>query len=98
MAVMDLSDGRGVGAVHSHLRRCILDGSLPVEIFESSEGYALSAVLMDRDFGHAFLADSPATGPAFVRVFNDAAGTFTAGQTIKTEPAHKLPPRALVWF
>lgn len=75
-----------------------LDGTLPTKIFESSEGYALSALLADRDVGRAFLADATTMSPAFLRTFDQAGGVFVAGKTIKTEPAHKLPPRSLAWF
>jgi hypothetical protein len=75
-----------------------LDGSLPTKIFESSEGYALSALLADRDVGRAFLADATTLSPAFLRTFDQVGDTFVAGKTIKTEPAHKLPPRSLAWF
>jgi hypothetical protein len=75
-----------------------LDGTLPTKIFESSEGYALSALLADRDVRRAFLADATTLSPAFLRTFDLAGGVPVAGKTIKTEPAHKLPPRSLVWF
>jgi hypothetical protein len=75
-----------------------LDGTAPVQVFESSEGYALSALLADRELGRAFLADAPTMSPAFLREFDAIAGALTAGKTIKTDPAHKLPPRALAWF
>jgi hypothetical protein len=36
--------------------------------------------------------------PAYLRLFDFAAGVFTAGQPIKTNPTQKLPPRALAFY
>jgi hypothetical protein len=75
-----------------------VDGSLPVKVFESAEGYALSALLVDREKGRVFAADATTLNPAFLRTFTFATGAFSADKTIKSEPTHKLPPRALAWF
>jgi hypothetical protein len=75
-----------------------LSGALPVKVFESSEGYALGAVLADVERSRIFVTDGTTNTPAFLRVFDFAAGVFTARQTIKTNPSQKLPARALAWY
>jgi hypothetical protein len=74
-----------------------LAGALPAKVFESAEAWALGAVLADPENGRILVADGTSTG-AFLRVFDFAAGAFTAGKTIKTNPTQKLPPRALAWY
>jgi hypothetical protein len=75
-----------------------LDGSLPVRVFESAESYALGAVVTDSEANHVLLTDGTTNAPAFLRVFNFTAGAFTAVKTVKTNPAQKLPPRALARY
>jgi hypothetical protein len=75
-----------------------LAGASPVKVFESSESWALGAVLADPEEGRVLVADGTTMTGAFLRVFDFAAGAFTAGKTIKTNPTQKLPPRALAWY
>ena len=74
-----------------------LTGAAPAKVFDSVEAFALGAVLADPERGHILVADGTTTG-ALLRVFNVASGAFSAGQTAKTNPAQKLPPRALAWY
>lgn len=75
-----------------------LDGTLPSKVFESTEAYSLGAVLADVEASHVLLTDGTTTTPALLRVFDFAAGAFTAGKTVKTNPTQKLPPRALARY
>jgi hypothetical protein len=75
-----------------------LDGSLPVRIFESTESFTLGAVLADPENHRVLVVDGTMLTPAFVRFFDFAAGTFTAGKTVKTNPSQSLPPRALAFY
>jgi hypothetical protein len=75
-----------------------LTGGVPVKVFESSEAWALGAVLADPENGRILVADGTTMTGAFLRVFDVASGTFTASKTVKTNPKQKLPPRALAWY
>ncbi len=75
-----------------------LDGSLPVRVFESVESFALGAVLADDEASRILVTDGTTTTPAFLRFFDFAAGAFTAGRTVTSNPAQKLPPRALAFY
>ena len=74
------------------------DGELPVKVFDSSEGYSLGAVLADSQNSRILVTDGTTNSPAFLRVFDHSAGTFTAGKSINSNPTQKLPPRALAWY
>jgi hypothetical protein len=71
---------------------------VPAKIFASAEGLALGAVLFDRQRQRAFVADGTMNTPAYLRTFDYANGVFTAGATNRTNPAQKLPPRALALY
>ncbi len=75
-----------------------LDGSLPVRVFESTESFALGAVLADGEASRILVTDGTTSTPAFLRFFDFAAGIFTAGKTVKSNPSQKLPPRALAFY
>jgi hypothetical protein len=75
-----------------------LSGALPARVFESTEAFSLGAVLADPEKSRVLVADGTTMTGAFLRVFDFAAGAFTAGKTIKTDPSQKLPPRALAWY
>jgi hypothetical protein len=75
-----------------------LDGNLPSKVFESAEAYALGAVLADAETSRVLVTDGTTKTPAFLRFFDFSSGAFTAGQTVKTNPSQKLPPRALAWY
>jgi hypothetical protein len=75
-----------------------LDGRPVVKLFTSSEGIVLGAVLYDGDHHRVLAADGTMKVPAYLRPFDFAAGVFTAGQPIKTNPTQKLPPRALAFY
>jgi hypothetical protein len=75
-----------------------LSGALPVRVFESTEAFALGAVLVDAERNRVLVTDGTTSTPALLRVFDFAAGIFTASLTIKTNPTQKLPPRALAWY
>ena len=74
------------------------DANAPVKVFDSSEGFALGALLVDRERQRLFVADGTMGSPAYLRLFEYAAGGFTAGKTVKTNPTQKLPPRALSFY
>jgi hypothetical protein len=73
-------------------------GALPSMVFESTEGWALGAVLADAEKGRVLVADGTKLTPAFLRFFDLASGTFTASKTVKTNPTRNLPPRSLAWY
>jgi len=75
-----------------------LDGSLPAQVYESTESFALSAVLADPERRRVLVVDGTMVTPASLRFFDFAAGTFTAGKTVKTNPSRSLPPRALAFY
>jgi hypothetical protein len=75
-----------------------LAGGKPSMVFESAEGFALSAVVADPSTGRVFLADGTMSKPSFLRTFDSTAAGFTAGPTVKTDPAGKLPPRSLAIY
>jgi hypothetical protein len=75
-----------------------LDGKAPTKVFDSSEGFALGAVLYDSEHQRVLATDGTMASPAYLRMFDGAAGVFTAGKTVKTNPAQKLPPRALAFY
>jgi hypothetical protein len=71
---------------------------LPVRIFESTESFTLGAVLADVTRSRVLVVDGTMSTPAFLRFFDFAAGTFTAGKTVNTNPSQSLPPRALAFY
>jgi len=75
-----------------------LTGTQPVKVFESAESWALGAVLADPETGRILVADGTTMTGAYLRVFDVASGNFTPNKTVKTNPAQKLPPRALAWY
>jgi len=75
-----------------------LDGALPARVFESTEGYALSAVLADSANGRALLADGTKDHPSLLRIFTDSQGSFAAGPTVGVNPSQKLPLRTLAFY
>lgn len=75
-----------------------LTGTQPVKVFESAESWALGAVLADPEEGRILIADGTTMTGAYLRVFDVASGNFTPNKTVKTNPAQKLPPRALAWY
>ena len=75
-----------------------LDGSTPVKVFASAEGFAIGAVLYDEDRRRVLAADGTMESPAYLRLFDYTAGAFTARTTVRTNPTHKLPPRALALY
>jgi hypothetical protein len=86
------------GAPADRLWALSLAGGQPQMVFESAEGFALGAVIADGATGRAFLADGTSGTPAFLRLFNGSGGVLTAGPTVKTNPAQKLPPRSLAFY
>jgi hypothetical protein len=97
-SAMGLTLGNPSDPPHDQLWSLSLAGALPVKVFESAESWALGAVLADTEKGHVLVADGTTMTGAFLRVFDVAAGAFTATKTIKTNPTQKLPPRALAWY
>jgi len=75
-----------------------INGSAPIQVFESTESFALGAVLADPEGKRILITDGTTNTPAFIRVFDYSASTFTAGKTIDSNPTQKLPPRALAWY
>jgi hypothetical protein len=73
-----------------------LSGAQSVKIWDSSEGFAIGAVLAGQN--RVLVADGTTTNPAYLRVFDVAAGIFTLVNSVKTNPTHKLPPRALAFY
>jgi hypothetical protein len=74
------------------------DGTAPSKIFDSAEAFSAGAVLVDAERGRVFLTDGTTLTSASVRVFDRVGGTLQLTATLKTNPAQKLPPRALAWF
>jgi hypothetical protein len=74
-----------------------LSGEPAVMLFSSTEAFTLGAILVDAERGQFIVADGPKTG-SLLRVFDFGGGTISAGKTIKSNPSHSLPPRALAWF
>ncbi|MBN2573772.1 MAG: hypothetical protein JXP73_04340 [Deltaproteobacteria bacterium] len=74
-----------------------LDGRAPVQIFASTEGFAIGALLFDPERALVFAADGPMGSSAYLRIFEVSAAGFVLGKTAKTNPTHKLPPRALAF-
>jgi len=75
-----------------------LTGAAPVKVFESSEGFALGAVLFDVERQRAYVADGTTNSSAHLRIFDLAAGAFIAGKSVTTNPTQKLPPRVLAFY
>jgi hypothetical protein len=75
-----------------------LDGSAATRVFASTEGFAIGAVLYDDSRHRVLAADATMSSPAYLRLFDLAAGTFTATAAVRTNPTHKLPPRALSFY
>jgi hypothetical protein len=67
-------------------------------VFASAEGFAIGAVLFDPERASVFAADGPMGSPAYLRIFEVSAAGFVPGKTAKTNPTHKLPPRALAFY
>ena len=96
--VLGLTLGDASKSTQDQLWALPLAGALHVKVFESSEAWALGSVLADPQKGRIFAADATTMTGAFLRVFAVAAGAFTPSKTVKTNPAQKLPPRALAWY
>jgi hypothetical protein len=97
-AVLAVTAGNTSNLPPDRLWSLALDGTLPKMAFESAEGFALGAVLADASTGRVFLADAPTSKPTFLRVFDSVGGVLVPGATVKTDPAGKLPPRALAFY
>ena len=69
-----------------------------VKVLDSAEAFALGAVLVDAAMRRIWVADGTTNSPAFLRVFELASGGYVATSAIKTNPAQKLPPRALAFY
>lgn len=75
-----------------------LSGTSSVLLFSSAEAYTLGAILVDVEKAQFIVADGPTKGASLLHVFDFSGGTIAAGKTIKSNPSHSLPPRALAWF
>jgi hypothetical protein len=75
-----------------------LDGTPGITVAESTEAFALGSLLADAERGRVFVADGTMQKPAWVRVFERVGAVLQETNPIKTNPAQKLPPRALGWF
>jgi hypothetical protein len=95
---LGVTNGSGSNLPPDRLWSLPLGGSPPIQVFQSAESFALGAVLADSEGKRVLVTDGTTNTPAFLRVFDYSAGTFTAGKTIKTNPTQKLPPRALAWY
>lgn len=74
------------------------DGTVPSKVFDSTEAFSMGAVLVDAERGRVFVTDGTTLTSASVRVFERVNGVLQATDTLKTNPTHKLPARALGWF
>lgn len=97
-AIFAVSTGNVSNLPPDRLWSLAADGTLPRMAFESAEGFALGATLADTSTGRVFLADAPTSKPTFLRIFDSVGGVLVAGATVKTDPAGKLPPRALAFY
>jgi hypothetical protein len=75
-----------------------LGGGTPAKVFDSTEGFVIGAVLYDPDRHRVLAADGTMNTAAYLRIFDHAAGSFTAVKTVITNPAHNLPPRSLAFY
>ena len=104
LAVLDGNTALGVsvgdfsGTPPDSLWSLSFGGSAPLKIFDSSAGFAIGAVLVDAENHRVLAADGTTTSPAYLRIFDYTSGAFTPAGTIKTNPAQKLPPRALAFY
>jgi hypothetical protein len=96
--VLAKTDGDFSNSPPDQLWSLSLAGAPSTKIFASSEAFSLGAILVDPEKGRFFVADGPTKSSSAIRVFDYASGTITATGTIKSNPSHKLPPRALAWY
>jgi len=75
-----------------------LSGAPSALLFSSAEAFTLGAILVDAEKGQFIVADGPKKATSLLHVFGFSGGTIAAGRTIKSNPSHSLPPRALAWF
>lgn len=76
-------------------------GPVAAKVFASTEGYALSAVLYDRQHDRVVAADATAKAQAYLRFFDHVGEGYVASKAVITNPEPKkenLPPRALAFF
>ena len=104
LAVLDGNTALGVtvgdfsGTPPDSLWSLSFGGAAPLKLFESSESFAIGAVLVDPESHRVLAADGTTASAAYLRIFDYTAGAFTPAGTIKTNPAQKLPPRALAYY
>jgi hypothetical protein len=75
-----------------------LDGAAPTKVFDSAEGFAIGAVLVDAEKHHVLAADGTTKSSAYLRIFDFSSGVFIASKTVETNLTQKLPPRALAFY
>ena len=75
-----------------------LHGAAPTKVFDSAEGFAIGAVLVDAEKHHVLAADGTTKSSAYLRIFDFSSGVFTASKTVETNLTQKLPPRALAFY
>ncbi len=93
-----VANGSYTGPPPDSLWSLPLHANAPAKLFDSAGGFALGAVLADRDRQRVFVADAPKDSPGYLRLFDYTTGVFVAGKPVKTNPTQKLPPRALAFY
>jgi hypothetical protein len=73
-------------------------GPVATKVFDSTEGYAIGAVLYDREHDRVLATDAPTSSPASLRIFTHSADGYSAWKTVDTGDKNKLPPRALAFY
>lgn len=74
-----------------------LAGAPAAKAFESSEAFAVGAVLADTAGGRIVIGDGTGMSLSHLRFFDHAHGVYAAGKTVNANPSQKLPARALAW-
>jgi len=97
-SVLAVAVGDFTGSPPDSLWFLPLDGRAATKVLDSSEGFALGAVVVDPERHMVFANDGTTMSPAFLRTFDFDTGFFIPGKTVKTNPTQKLPPRGLVMF
>ncbi len=96
--VLGVTEGNLSNSLPDRLWSLSLAGGPSVKLLDSAEAFTIGAILVDAEKGRFIVADGPMKSSSLLRVFDFASGAITATTTIKSNPSHKLPPRALAWY
>jgi hypothetical protein len=73
-------------------------GPVATKVFDSAEGYAIGAVLYDREHDRVLATDAPTNSAASLRMFTRSADGYSAWKSVTTDTKYNLPPRALSFY